>query len=226
MSQMIELLYILNLWEEDKLSTIDTAAILSPVQPFFDVLLYMFGMQHTVHYYRISLTFTNLWLPQPRWGGDIIGEGGGALYLFQLCTSASKQWAVLSLYVATLPFRSLLQVSTSARFFTSEAVNTSEPQPLPPPPPDGVSKSYPEKIQSLVRDISKLTLLETAQLNELLKVSLVRVHEKAYWHCMIDQFHCCTLSWWYITAGFTAGFNSPATVYVDVQCLQACGCLC
>ena len=75
----------------------------------------------------------------------------------------------LCLFVAILLFRPLLRVATSARFFTSEAVSTSEP--LPPPPPDGADKSYPEKLQSLVRDISQLTLLETAQLNELLKVS-------------------------------------------------------
>ena len=32
-------------------------------------------------------------------------------------------------------------------------------------------KKYPEKISRIVDDISKLTLLETAQLNELLKVT-------------------------------------------------------
>ena len=33
-------------------------------------------------------------------------------------------------------------------------------------------KKYPEKITRIVEDISKLTLLETAQLNELLKVHM------------------------------------------------------
>ena len=41
--------------------------------------------------------------------------------------------------------------------------------PLPVPEADN-NKTYPEKISRIVEDISKLTLLETAQLNELLKV--------------------------------------------------------
>lgn len=45
-------------------------------------------------------------------------------------------------------------------------------QPLPVPAPDGSSKTYPEKIHNIVDHISQLTLLETAQLNELLKVQL------------------------------------------------------
>ena len=39
-----------------------------------------------------------------------------------------------------------------------------------PVPEAGSDKNYPEKISRIVEDISKLTLLETAQLNELLKV--------------------------------------------------------
>ena len=38
-------------------------------------------------------------------------------------------------------------------------------------------KKYPEKISRIVEDISKLTLLETAQLNELLKVQVVCVRQ-------------------------------------------------
>ena len=41
--------------------------------------------------------------------------------------------------------------------------------PLPVPEADS-SKKYPEKITGIVKDVSKLTLLEKAQLNELLKV--------------------------------------------------------
>ena len=41
--------------------------------------------------------------------------------------------------------------------------------PLPVPEAES-DKKYPEKISRIVEDISKLTLLETAQLNELLKV--------------------------------------------------------
>ena len=45
------------------------------------------------------------------------------------------------------------------------------PEPLSIPEPDGSAKTYPEKLHSIVEQISQLTLLETAQLNELLKVS-------------------------------------------------------
>lgn len=41
---------------------------------------------------------------------------------------------------------------------------------LAAPPPDDAVKEYPEKIKSIVGEISKLTLLEVADLNELLKV--------------------------------------------------------
>ncbi|XP_045119188.1 39S ribosomal protein L12, mitochondrial-like isoform X2 [Portunus trituberculatus] len=40
------------------------------------------------------------------------------------------------------------------------------------PAADGVPKVYPEKIQNIVTDISKLTLIEVADLNELLKKTL------------------------------------------------------
>ena len=49
---------------------------------------------------------------------------------------------------------------------------------IPPPKSDGCDKVYPEKIQRIVSDISKLSLLEASQLNELLKVGemeLIRV---------------------------------------------------
>ena len=39
-----------------------------------------------------------------------------------------------------------------------------------PPQVEGDGKSYPPKIQKLVQEISKLTLMEVADLNELLKV--------------------------------------------------------
>ena len=41
---------------------------------------------------------------------------------------------------------------------------------LMPPQVEGDGKSYPPKIQKLVQEISKLTLMEVADLNELLKV--------------------------------------------------------
>lgn len=41
-----------------------------------------------------------------------------------------------------------------------------------PPNPEGVEKSYPEKIRQIVTDISKLTLIEVTDLNDLLKKTL------------------------------------------------------
>lgn len=41
--------------------------------------------------------------------------------------------------------------------------------PLSMPPPDGTDV-YPEKLHNIVQDIAGLTLRETAQLNELIKV--------------------------------------------------------
>ncbi|KAG7153610.1 39S ribosomal protein L12-like [Homarus americanus] len=45
-------------------------------------------------------------------------------------------------------------------------------EPLMAPSPDGAPKVYPEKIQSIVSQISHLTLVEVADLNELLKKTL------------------------------------------------------
>ena len=50
--------------------------------------------------------------------------------------------------------------------------------PLPVPEADS-NKKYPEKITRIVEDISRLTLLETAQLNELLKVHAY-IHTTVY----------------------------------------------
>lgn len=46
---------------------------------------------------------------------------------------------------------------------------------VPPPMLDGCDKVYPEKIQRIVSDISKLSLLEASQLNELLKVGKMKL---------------------------------------------------
>lgn len=45
-------------------------------------------------------------------------------------------------------------------------------EPLSVPDPDGSPKTYPDKIHTIVDHISQLTLLEAAQLNELLKRTL------------------------------------------------------
>ena len=50
-------------------------------------------------------------------------------------------------------------------------------EPLPEPHAEGKEKNYPPKIQNIVEDISKLTLLEVADLNELLKVRDVYIYE-------------------------------------------------
>lgn len=45
-------------------------------------------------------------------------------------------------------------------------------EPLPEPHAEGREKNYPPKIQNIVEEISRLTLLEVADLNELLKKTL------------------------------------------------------
>jgi len=55
--------------------------------------------------------------------------------------------------------------------FNSAAYNST----LSAPQPDDAVKEYPEKITNIVDEISKLTLIEVADLNELLKVRKVFV---------------------------------------------------
>lgn len=55
--------------------------------------------------------------------------------------------------------------------FNSAAYNST----LSAPQPDDAVKEYPEKITNIVDEISKLTLIEVADLNELLKVRKVSV---------------------------------------------------
>lgn len=43
---------------------------------------------------------------------------------------------------------------------------------IPQPVPEGADKQYPEKISHIVSEISKLTLVEVADLNQLLKKTL------------------------------------------------------
>ena len=47
---------------------------------------------------------------------------------------------------------------------------------LAQPRPDDAVKEYPDKIKSIVDEISKLTLIEVADLNELLKVMIIYVN--------------------------------------------------
>lgn len=53
---------------------------------------------------------------------------------------------------------------------SAACVMWSKIEPIPLPQPDGEPKQYSDKIRTLVEEISSLTLSETAQLSELLKV--------------------------------------------------------
>ena len=68
-----------------------------------------------------------------------------------------------------LPGTLLLRLSSTEAGSGSATAAASSP-PIPPPPVDGKSSNYPDKIKKIVDDISQLTLLETSQLNDLLKV--------------------------------------------------------
>ena len=61
----------------------------------------------------------------------------------------------------------VLQNNLPHRFMSSGAI--------PAPTFEGDDKLYAPKIQQIVKEISQLTLLEVADLNELLKVSLIKV---------------------------------------------------
>ncbi len=56
-------------------------------------------------------------------------------------------------------------------FFVAEPAQQAE-APTPIPDAEGAAKSYSPKIQGIVKDISQLTLLEVADLNDLLKKTL------------------------------------------------------
>lgn len=62
---------------------------------------------------------------------------------------------------------------------------------VPPPKSDDCDKVYPEKIQRIVSDISKLSLVETSQLNELLKVGEKNnsVYKQSEIVCLHLHFH-------------------------------------
>lgn len=60
--------------------------------------------------------------------------------------------------------------SNMRKCFESTTATNVEASILGPPPPSGAQRQYPEKIQKIVNEISKLTLIEVSELNELLKV--------------------------------------------------------
>ena len=63
------------------------------------------------------------------------------------------------------------QLSRPLRYLSAEAGQAADTA-IPPPATDGGPPVYPEKVKSIVEDISRLTLLETSQLNDLLKVCM------------------------------------------------------
>ena len=86
-------------------------------------------------------------------------------------------------------------------------------EPIPPPHPDGTIV-YSDKLHSIVKDISQLTLIEVSKLNELLKVSMClnlsfkyRVHVCVY----VCSIYVCTLS---------------ECVCVSKYCVHTCMCIC
>lgn len=65
-----------------------------------------------------------------------------------------------------VPFQIGYSLVSQRRYQSTEAM------PIAAPHVDGVEKKYPSHIQHIVDDIGKLTLLEVADLNELLKITL------------------------------------------------------
>jgi len=60
-----------------------------------------------------------------------------------------------------------------ARFLNTASASPSNPEsPLPPPPATGATRVYSDKIQGIVDQISRLSLIEVADLNECLKTTL------------------------------------------------------
>lgn len=62
--------------------------------------------------------------------------------------------------------------SVRCRFVSVSKCYSTAPAALEQPLPDGAPKQYPEKIHNIVQEISKLTLFEVSELNQLLKQTL------------------------------------------------------
>lgn len=71
------------------------------------------------------------------------------------------------------PVHSRLLASEVGNVATTTAAASSTSEVIPPPPLDGKPRDYPNKVRRIVDDIAQLTLLETSQLNDLLKVARV-----------------------------------------------------
>lgn len=70
--------------------------------------------------------------------------------------------------------KTLNKYFSSTKFYLNvdKAAASAKPAPIPPPHFEGDAKVYPTKIQNLVNEISKLTLIEVSDLNELLRKTL------------------------------------------------------
>ncbi|XP_005092988.1 39S ribosomal protein L12, mitochondrial isoform X1 [Aplysia californica] len=90
---------------------------------------------------------------------------------------AARKLGTCTLFAASNYCRRLVERSTllNSRCCLVQMMSssyTTAADVIPPPPSDIVSKQYSPKIEQLVTDISQLTLLEVADLNELLKKTL------------------------------------------------------
>ena len=85
-----------------------------------------------------------------------------------MCCRASRHTRTVCLFQRVTPLYS----SVPFRLYTSDVI--------PPPTLEGEAKKYTPKIEKLVTEISQLTLVEVADLNELLKVSLNLLFVKCY----------------------------------------------
>ena len=93
------------------------------------------------------------------------------------------------------------QATAAAQVTPLDKLNES---PLPIPTPSGSKKDYPAKISGLVEQISGLTLVEVADLTELLKVCSHLHGRKSHFHHDIRIFSSACCDWlidWLIWIG-------------------------
>ena len=110
--------------------------------------------------------------------GDPLKRGQTLSLLSYNIITSTRVIERLSLYYCTkrkrfFNFRSLIWQQGPPLSHVPRVSLSASSEPLPVPDHDGSAKTYPEKIHTIVNHISQLTLLETAQLNELLKVTLI-----------------------------------------------------
>jgi len=93
--------------------------------------------------------------------------------LFKSCVSIAASSYSRSLVQRSTVFNGrCCAVKLASTHYSTEVTGSAVNDVIPPPPANASDKQYPQKIESLVSDISKLTLLEVADLNALLKITL------------------------------------------------------